>query len=166
MEGVGTNNGPCETLLKEVYCAQRFPRCSDGNVVLTSTPNCQSRLESECPSILFRILQNENFCGLEDATIPIGTCSPISEHDSDNLLAKCSFSPDTQVTDWMYRLISFTDSQLDVILSDESSLHGIGEQCSPQYARYFCQFIGQCNQDGTRIRLLNNYHSCEKVVNW
>ena len=156
----------CQRLKKEVLCAQRFPQCVDNTVILTSSPNCEERIRNDCSGEVETLL-NQNFCGLEDMTIPMGTCSTITQFNQDSVLSHCSvLGGNVQVTEWMYKLISFTDSQLESSLGADQTLHLSSPTCSESYARYFCQIIGQCSEDGSKISVKNDYHLCEKTVSW
>lgn len=157
----------CQRVKKEVLCAQRFPLCFENSILLTSTPNCEGKIRDECGSDAETLL-NQNFCGLDDMTIPMGTCSTITHFNQGSVLSHCSvLGGDVKVTEWMYRLISFTDSQLERSLGTDQTLHTTSPTCSESYARYFCQIIGQCSEeDGSKISIKNNYHSCQDTLTW
>lgn len=154
----------CRALQKEILCAQKFPRCVDDSVQLTSTANCASKVREECGSDASTVLETR-LCELEDETIRMDTCSPISDYKRGNNFSHCEvLGNEVRVTEWMFRLISYTDSLLEQSFNSATLLnHG---SCPTRYALYSCQLLGECTEDGSKISIKSDYHSCESTVTW
>ena len=158
----------CRRRKKEILCAQLFPKCVGNSVVLTSTANCEQSLQTDCPND--HDLNRTVFCGLEDATVPLGTCSPFSTFTSASpALHYCDKMPEHtigSVTEWMFRLIQFRDLQVWRDVNPSTALYDLRPQCSHGYARYFCQLQGECTPDHSQIRLKNTKMLCEAILDW
>lgn len=165
----GQEPSPCLSTIKAILCAQNFPKCEGYNVVLTSTQNCENDIEDNCDASTGERILNNHFCSLADEVVPLESCSAISTFtNAQNQLreAHCGqIESSTRVSEWMFRFIQFADLKVSATLA-ELSLNGVGPTCSPNYARYFCQFLGECNEDSTTITVKNDYHFCEQTLNW
>ena len=165
----GQELDPCQSATKAILCAQNFPRCEDNNVILTSTQNCTQDIESNCDITLRNMLLDNHFCDLKDEVVPLGTCSALSTFTSQSALSSnhCGqIEGDTLVSEWMFKFIQFTDLKVSKTLAMDNGLHIIAPSCSSNHARYFCQFMGECNQESTGVTVKNSYRFCEDTINW
>lgn len=152
----------CQVAQKEILCAQEFPKCENENVILTSTSSCQEEIQENCPSA--SILLDNHFCGLEEAVVPLSTCSALSTFVSDNTLHHCgAIGENTRISEWMFRIIQFVDLKLSTSVD---TFRTVGPSCIDNHVLYLCQTNGHCNEDSTQININNNYHFCESTINW
>ena len=154
----------CAEALKQIHCAQKFPRCSEDleTVTLTSL-NCAEMVSSVCPSQIVDSINAERVCEL-NGTAPLAGCKPITEFDYE--FQHCPMDSDLYVTEWLHELMKFADNQLSVRLTTGALGDDAYEACRADYARYFCQFSGRCWNEGRRIEIANTYELCERVVTW
>ena len=154
----------CAQALREIRCAQRFPRCSeDGTEVTLSSLNCTAMI-SVCSSLIQNILQEEGFCTLGN-TSRIGECQPVTEYGYQFRHCPMGSSDSWCVTRWMYNIMMHVDVQL--VAQFSGTLGNADPECRRKYATYFCQFMGRCTSDQEpRVEVVNTYELCEEVVNW
>ena len=154
----------CATAVRDIQCAQRFPRCSDDGAelqVTLSSLNCNERL-SVCSSDVRSLLDEQGFCML-GGTSRIDECRPVTEYG--HQFQSCPNSMNWRVTKWMYDVVNHTDIQVTEQL--QGALGGVDFQCRQKYAHFACQFIGRCTlEEVPRVELVNTYEQCEDVVNW
>lgn len=162
----GQESNPCQTTTKAILCAQNFPRCEGGNVLLTSTQTCEADIEANCDEATITRLLDNHFCSLTTEVVPLESCSALNTFTAENQLNELycgQIEGNTLVSEWMFKFIQFFDRK---VMETLSGLHTIAPTCSSNYARYFCQFIGECTEDSTAINVKNNYHFCEDTINW
>ncbi len=165
----GQEPDACQSATKAILCAQNFPRCEGNTIILTSTQNCTQDIESKCEATLRDRLLDNHFCDLKNEMVPLGTCSALSTFTSQNALSQqhCGqIEGDTLVSEWMFKFIQFTDLKISKTLATDNTLHINSPSCSSNHARYFCQLMGECNQESTGITVRNDYHFCEDTINW
>ena len=164
-EGDRDNNGlECAQALRDIRCAQRFPRCSaDSTQVILSSLNCTERI-SLCPNNTRMMLQAEGFCTLGN-TSPIGGCRPLTEYGYQFRHCPMGSSDSWCVTGWMYDIMVHADVQL--VGQFNGTLGNSNPECRRRYATYYCQFMGRCTSDEeSRVEVVNTYEMCEEVINW
>ena len=153
----------CAQALRDIRCAQRFPRCSADNTQVTlSSLNCTERI-SLCPSEIRTMLQAEGFCTLNGTSV-IGECRPVTEYGYQFQHCPIGSSDSWYVTRWMHDVMVHTDVQL---AAQFDGILGNNPECRRRYATYFCQFMGRCtSHEEPRVEVVNTYETCEEVINW
>ena len=161
----GGNSAPCSQSLKEVRCAQSFPRCSNDSTSVTVTSlDCEQRLMCATTNTVNR-LNAQGFCNLMEKTVPLDGCKPVSGYGY--TFKMCTTYSDLSITDWMFALLQYEDTYLssDSVLGAAGFLAMNYPSCSPGYAQYYCSLVGQCDPSGA---LGVNYTrpQCQQVLNW
>ena len=158
-------NGPeCAQALRDIRCAQRFPRCSADNTQVTvSSLNC-TKMISVCPSDIQTMLQAEGFCTLNSTSV-IGECKAVAEYGYQFRQCPMGSSNNWYVTRWMHDVMVHADVQLAAQFN--GTLRNTNPECKRKYATYFCQFMGRCTSHvQPRVEVVNTYEMCEDVINW
>ena len=152
----------CSQTLRDIRCAQRFPRCSANSTHVTlSSLNCTEML-SVCPVSLRMQLQEQGFCSLAGESL-IGECRPVTEYEYQ--FVHCPVSPSMRVTRWMYDIMMHVDLRLRSLFN--GTLGNVEPRCRRLFASYFCEFMGRCTmQEEPRVEVMNTYEKCEGMINW
>ena len=159
-------NAECGAEVRDIHCRLRFPRCSDDRetVIFTlSEANCVDRLTSECPTVARDSFIESGLCAVNNRTVPIGDCRPLTEYSDTGVyqLQHCSTDADIRVTEWQYELLKNEDNKLS-----GSSLMALYPPCATPYSKYLCQYVGRCSNDSQNILLRNTQEDCEDFVDW
>ena len=152
----------CIESLAEIQCRQYFPRCSeDRSEVILSSLDCEATL-SMCEDSgydgrkLVETLRSQNFCGLQNAVVPIDDCKPLSQYE--HSFDICRPDGDWLFTDWMFELMKLRETTAAATVSDSS--------CQLSYNYYTCGVYGRCSSDASRVLFVNTQVSCEQTLDW
>ena len=155
-------NPTCGVGLKKALCKQRFPECSElHNVVMFEA-------HSTCEADLQNCSINNNIvneiCSSVNTSLYLGTSQPLDQHSKcvGRYLERCNQqSRRTMMTDWMFRFLSLTDTQLG---ADTSSLLQQYGDCYNKYVQYRCD-MG--HSEGHHVISSNTQESCyNSVLGW
>ena len=158
------NGLECAQALRDIRCAQRFPRCSADNTQVTvSSLNC-TKMISVCPRAIQMMLQAEGFCTLNSTSV-IGECKAVTEYGYQFRHCPMGSSNNWHVTRWMHDIMVHADVQLAAQFN--GTLGNADPECRRMYATYLCQFMGRCTSHlAPRVEVVNTYEMCEDVINW
>ena len=168
----------CSTTLREILCSQKFPRCrlqesGDVHIEQTYTQSCNQRLQTDCSTERYNGLQQQHVCGFPNVTardtdqLPASPCQPVAEYEFNLQLCHTVIDADkTMVTPWMFELMKQKDAVVHSELRDNLDGLLIDRTCQRKWAAYYCQSVGRCNSDGTRIELVNTMEDCEMLLQW
>ena len=159
------NGLECAQALRDIRCAQRFPRCSADNTQVTvSSLNC-TKMISVCPENIRTMLLGEGFCTLSSTSV-IGECKSVTEYGYEFRQCPMGSSDSWYVTRWMHDIMVHADVQLAARFNG-TALSNINTECRRKYATYLCQFMGRCTSHvEPRVEVVNTYNMCEEVINW
>lgn len=148
--------GACLQSLKEIRCAQSFPRCSNDSFEVTVTSlDCRARL-NQCANTnptFVNMLLRDNFCNLTEKTFPFSGCKPLATYGYN--FNYCPVNDTRNVTEWMFALLKYEDVRFT---NTQSFLSKNFPDCAPLSVRYQCVGkIGQCDECLSRSNIIVNY---------
>lgn len=171
----------CLATLTEVLCTQKFPRCQkreSGDVLVEQvyTQNCDQRLRANCNDKDYNRIKRDNsfVCGFPNLTtdstqVPDTPCMPVSSYGYNLQICHTVINVDnTMMTPWMFEHLKQKDALAHFQLQDltSRSLLTVDPTCTQRWAAYFCQYVGRCNRDGTRVEVVNTLEQCEELKTW
>lgn len=170
------NQADCRATLREVLCAQKFPRCIRGEVgtgiqvQIDFTQNCEQRLQSSCDDRTFSQIQGQYLCGFHNLTEQVRfsdtPCRSVSSYGYDLQVCHTAIDSNTMMTPWMFEILKQKDAVTHRQLNGIGQLVQHDQACLRKWATYFCQSVGQCSRDGTRAELINTVEQCEELLSW
>ena len=149
-----TETSECLDGVRRILCLEEYPQCDSNNRTVSV------QLPENCTQLLSSCSKN---CDFSVRNVSLGNCKTIMNYavESNHTFSELSSEllSTLHVTEWMFRYMKKVDAEVHAVLQSQL-FTSFNEECKNRYRIFKFGGIGQCWDQGNRIKLIVNQEDC------